>query len=251
MAEQSSNKNLTAIVTGGSRGIGKACAIALARDGYDIVLTYNSRSEEAEEVVKEIQKLGVNAKACRLNVGDGEAIKAFFDNEIKDKVELHVLVNNAGVTKDGLILRMKDEDFDSVVQVNLRGSFICMREAAKILSKRKTGRIINLSSVVGQSGNAGQANYAATKAGVIGITKSLAQELGSRNITVNAIAPGFIESDMTAKLPDEVKAEYLKKIPLGRFGTVQEIAECAAFLASDKASYITGQILAVNGGIYL
>ncbi len=246
MTEQRS----TAVVTGGSRGIGKACAFALARDGFDIILTYNSKAEEAAEVVKELEEFGVQAKACQLNVGDGEAIKEFFQSEIKDKVDFHVLVNNAGITKDGLILRMKDDDFDSVVQVNLRGSFMCMREASKLMSKRKQGRIINLSSVVGQSGNAGQVNYAATKAGVIGMTKSLAQELGSRNITVNAVAPGFIETDMTQVLSDEVKAEYAKKIPLGRLGTAVEVAEAVAFLASDKANYITGQVLAVNGGMY-
>lgn len=240
----------TALITGGSRGIGKACAYVLAREGYDIVLTYNSKHEEAQAVVKELEDFGVNAKAYQLNVADGEAITRFFQEEIKGKIDLHILVNNAGITKDGLILRMKDEDFDSVVQVNLRGSFLCMREAAKILAKRKKGRIINLSSVVGQSGNAGQVNYAATKAGVIGMTKSLAQELGSRNITVNAVAPGFIETDMTDALSDEVKSEYAKKIPLGRLGTAFEVAEAVAFLASDKANYITGQILAVNGGMY-
>ncbi len=250
MSEQTNQLRPAALVTGGSRGIGKACAYALARDGFDLVITYNSKKEEALEVVRELEEFGISAKACQLNVGDGEAITQFFQNEIKDKVDLHVLVNNAGITKDGLILRMKNEDFDDVVQVNLRGAFLCMREAAKIMSKRKQGRIINLSSVVGQSGNAGQVNYSATKAGVIGMTKSLAQELGSRSITVNAVAPGFIETDMTHVLSDDVKAEYAKKIPLGRLGSAVEVAECVAFLASDKASYVTGQILAVNGGMY-
>ncbi len=244
------DKNRTALVTGGSRGIGKACAYALARDGFDVVLTYNSKKEEADQVVAELQDFGVNAYAYQLNVGDSAAIATFFQENIKDKVDLHVLVNNAGITKDGFILRMKDEDFEDVIRVNLRGSFLCMREASKIMSKRKTGRIINLTSVVGQSGNAGQSNYAASKAGVIGATKSLAQELGSRNITVNAVAPGFIETDMTDVLSEEVKQVYIQKIPLARLGNVVEVAEAVAFLASDKASYITGQILAVNGGMY-
>lgn len=240
----------TALITGGSRGIGKACAYALARDGYDIIITYNSKEEEAQACLQELKEFGVEASAFQLNVGKGEDIKEFFDRQIKNKVNLHVLVNNAGITKDGLILRMKDEDFDSVTEVNLRGVFICMREASKILSKRKSGRIISMSSIVGQSGNPGQINYVATKAAVIGMTKSLAQELGSRNVTVNAVAPGFIDSDMTAKLSQQIKDEYLKRIPLARFGTVKEVAECVAFLASDKASYITGQVLAVNGGLY-
>ncbi len=250
MTEQGLSQGLTALVTGGSRGIGKACAFALARDGYDIILTYNSKVDEANVVVKELEEFGINATAYQLNVGEDGAIVKFFQENIKDKVDLHVLVNNAGITRDGLILRMKEADFDDVIQVNLRGAFLCMREASKLMSKRKAGRIINLSSVVGQSGNAGQVNYSASKAGVIGMTKSLAQELGSRNITVNAVAPGFIETDMTGILSDEVKAEYAKKIPLGRLGTALEVAESVAFLASDKASYITGQILAVNGGMY-
>ncbi len=243
-------QNRTALVTGGSRGIGKACAFALARDGFDVVLTYNSKKEEADQVVTELKEFGVHATAYQLNVGDSAAIATFFQENIKDKVDLHVLVNNAGITKDGFILRMKDEDFEDVIRVNLRGSFLCMREASKIMSKRKAGRIINLTSVVGQSGNAGQSNYAASKAGVIGATKSLAQELGSRNITVNAVAPGFIETDMTDVLSEEVKAAYIQKIPLARLGNSVEVAEAVAFLASDKASYITGQILAVNGGMY-
>ncbi len=245
-----SEQNKTAIITGGSRGIGKACAFALARDGYDVVITYNSKKEEAMQIVSELEEFGVKAQAFQLNIGDNEQVNNFFKEEVKGKMDLHVLVNNAGITKDGLVLRMKDDDFTSVVDVNLAGTFFCMREAAKIMSKRKAGRIINLSSVVGQMGNAGQVNYAASKAGVIGMTKSLAKELGSRNITVNAVAPGFIETDMTEILSDEVKADYAGKIPLGRLGTVVEVAEAVSFLASDKASYITGQILAVNGGMY-
>ncbi len=161
-----------------------------------------------------------------------------------------MLVNNAGITKDGLMLRMKDEDFDRVLGINLRGAFLCLREAAKIMSKQRYGRIINISSVVGQMGNAGQVNYSAAKAGLIGMTKSAAKELASRSITVNAVAPGFIETDMTAALSDEARDAYAKAIPLGRLGSAQDVADAVAFLASDKASYITGQILAVNGGLY-
>ena len=174
----------------------------------------------------------------------------FFAAEIKDKVDLAVLVNNAGITKDGFLVRMKDEDFDKVLAVNLRGAFVCTREAAKIMSKNRKGRIINISSVVGQMGNAGQINYASAKAGLLGLTKSCAKELASRQITVNAVAPGFIETDMTAALNDDVRASYVESIPLKRMGVAQDVAEAAAFLASDKAGYITGQVLAVNGGMY-
>lgn len=190
------------------------------------------------------------ARAFRLDVGDSESVAAFFRDEVRERVELAVLVNNAGITKDGLMLRMKDEDFDRVLGINLRGAFLCLREAAKIMSKQRYGRIINISSVVGQMGNAGQVNYSAAKAGLIGMTKSAAKELASRSITVNAVAPGFIETDMTAALSDEARDAYAKAIPLGRLGSAQDVADAVAFLASDKASYITGQILAVNGGLY-
>ena len=183
-------------------------------------------------------------------MGDSAAVADFFAAEIKDKVDLAVLVNNAGITKDGFLVRMKDEDFDKVLAVNLRGAFVCTREAAKIMSKRRKGRIINISSVVGQMGNAGQINYASAKAGLLGLTKSCAKELASRQITVNAVAPGFIETDMTAALNDDVRASYVESIPLKRMGVAQDVAEAAAFLASDKAGYITGQVLAVNGGMY-
>ncbi len=240
----------TALVTGASRGIGKAIALTLAKEGFHVILTYASKDDEALEVVSEIEKIGGTAKAYRLNIGDTEAIAAFFKEEIKDKVRLDVLVNNAGITKDGLIMRMKDDDFDNVINVNLRGSFICLREAFKLMSKQRYGRIVNIVSVVGQMGNAGQANYAAAKAGLIGITKSAAKEFGSRSITVNAVAPGFIETDMTAVLPEEVKTQYASQIPLGTFGSAQNVADAVAFLASEKASYITGQVLPVNGGLY-
>lgn len=240
----------TALVTGGSRGIGRAVALTLARDGYQVILTYVSRPEEADKTVAEIEAVGGRALALPLNVGDGEAVAAFFAEHIKGKVDLAVLVNNAGITKDGFLVRMKDDDFDRVITINLRGAFICTREAAKIMTKARRGRIVNISSVVGQMGNAGQANYSAAKAGLLGLTKSCAKELAARQITVNAVAPGFIETDMTAALSDDVRASYEAAIPLKRMGTAQEIADAVAFLASDKAAYITGQVLAVNGGMY-
>ena len=240
----------TAVVTGGSRGIGRAIALALARDGYQVMLTYVSRPEQAEGVVGEIEALGGRARAFALNVGDAQAITAFFKDEVKDKVQLACLVNNAGITKDGFLVRMKDEDFDAVVGVNLRGAFVCSREAAKIMSKGRQGCIVNISSVVGQMGNAGQANYSASKAGIIGLTMSNAKELAARGIRVNCVAPGFIETEMTAVLSDEQKAAYTGAIPLKRLGTAEDVAHAVAFLASPKAAYITGQVLAVNGGMY-
>ena len=240
----------TALVTGASRGIGKAIAEFLAGKGYQVYLTYASKKAEAENVVAGIEKAGGKARAFQLNVADSSAVGSFFNEEIKDKVRLDVLVNNAGITKDGFLIRMKDEDFDSVTEVNLKGSFICMREAAKVMSKQRSGRIVNITSVVGQSGNAGQVNYSASKAGLIGMTKSAAKELAGRGITVNAVAPGFIETDMTEALPADIRSAYLQSIPLKRFGSVRDVAEAVAFLASDSAAYITGQILAVNGGLY-
>ncbi len=197
-----------------------------------------------------INAAGGSARAFRLDVSDAAAVAAFFQEEIREKVALDVLVNNAGITKDGLILRMKDEDFDRVLDVNLSGAFTCLREAAKLMTKQRRGRIVNITSVVGQMGNAGQINYSAAKAGLIGMTKSAAKELAGRNVTVNAVAPGFIETDMTAKLTDEIRAAYIEAIPLRRLGLPQDIADAVAFLASDKAGYITGQVIAVNGGMY-
>lgn len=240
----------TALVTGASRGIGKGIAEELARRGYMVYLTYVSRPEEAEKVAAGIESSGGRARAFRLDVGDPAAVTAFFQNEIKDKVDLEVLVNNAGITKDGLMVRMKDEDWDAVLNVNLRGAFACTREAAKLMTRRRHGRIINIASVSGQMGNAGQLNYSSAKAGLIGLTKAAARELAARNITVNAVAPGFIETDMTANLPEDVQNAYLGQIPLKRFGAVDDIAASVAFLASDRAGYITGQVLAVNGGLY-
>lgn len=240
----------TALVTGGSRGIGKSIAKTLARDGFQVYLTYVSKADEAALVVSEIEAAGGRAKAFALNVGDSASVEEFFKSEIKDKVFLSVLVNNAGVTKDGLILRMKDEDWDKVLGINLRGPFICLREASKIMTKQRSGRVVNIVSVVGQMGNAAQANYSAAKAGLIGLTKASAKELAARNITVNAVAPGFIQTDMTDALSEEIRELYMNQIPLRRFGQAEDVAEAVSFLASDKAAYITGQVLAVNGGMY-
>ncbi len=240
----------TALVTGGSRGIGKCIAETLATEGYEVFLTYVSKPDEAKAVAESICQKGGKAQAFCLNVSDAEAVADFFATHIKGKVDLHLLVNNAGITKDGFLIRMKDDDFDSVLHTNLRGAFVCLREAAKIMSKQRFGRIVNISSVVGQMGNAGQINYAAAKAGMHGMTMSAAKELAGRNITVNAVAPGFIETDMTAQLPDDIRKAYEEAIPLKRMGSVEDVANAVAFLASEKAGYITGQILAVNGGMY-
>ncbi|PTN36879.1 3-oxoacyl-[acyl-carrier-protein] reductase [Desulfonatronum sp. SC1] len=241
----------TALVTGASRGIGRAAALRLAQDGYQVYLTYVSKPELAEAVQAAIESRGGKAKAFRLDVGDAQAVSAFFQEHVKDKVRLEVLVNNAGMTKDNLIIRMKPADWEAVLRVNLTGSFVCLQEAAKLMIRQRYGRIINISSVVGQMGNAGQANYAASKAGLIGLTKSAAQELASRGITVNAVAPGFIDTDMTSGLSEEIQNVYMERIPMRRFGQAEEIADSVAFLASESAGYITGQVIGVTGGMYM
>ncbi|MDR3639710.1 MAG: 3-oxoacyl-[acyl-carrier-protein] reductase [Humidesulfovibrio sp.] len=240
-----------ALVTGGSRGIGRACAERLAKDGFEVYVTYVSKPEEAQKTVDSITEAGGEAKAFCLDASNRQAVSAFFTDEIKDKVSLEVLVNNAGITKDGLLIRMKDDDWDRVLQVNLTGAFACLREAAKIMVKQRSGRIINISSVVGQMGNAGQANYVAAKAGLIGLTKSAARELAGRNITVNAVTPGFIQTDMTSVLPEAIVSKMLENIPLGRLGTPDDIANAVSFLAGPGAGYVTGQVLSVNGGMYM
>jgi 3-oxoacyl-[acyl-carrier protein] reductase len=241
---------LTALVTGGSRGIGAAVAKQLAKDGYAVIFTYVSKPDEANAVAAQILAQGGEAQAVRLDISDRAAVPAFFKEHIEGKTELEVLVNNAGITKDGLIVRMKDEDWDRVIGVNLTGAFTCLREAAKIMMKRRSGRIINMVSVVGQMGNAGQANYVAAKAGLIGLTKAASVELAPRGVTVNAVAPGFIETDMTAVLPEAAKAAFMDQIPLKRGGTAEDVASAVSYLASPGAAYVTGQVLAVNGGLY-
>ncbi|WP_456325046.1 3-oxoacyl-[acyl-carrier-protein] reductase [Desulfonauticus submarinus] len=241
----------TAIITGASRGIGKSIALKLAEQGFQIFFTYVSKPNLAQEVVEEIKQKGVEAKAFCLNSSNWEEVTNFFKEQVKGKIKLEVLVNNAGITKDALIVRLKKEQWEDVLRVNLTGAFIFLQQAAKIMMKERYGRIINITSVVGQCGNIGQANYAAAKAGLIGLTKTAALELAPRNITVNAIAPGFIATDMTEKLPEEIKKSYQEKIPLHKFGSSEDIAELVAFLVSKKAGYITGQIIGVNGGMYL
>jgi len=240
-----------ALVTGGSRGIGAACAKRLAADGFAVFLTYVSKPDAARAVCEAIAVAGGTARAFALDTADREAVAAFFGNEIKDKGVLQVLVNNAGITRDGLIMRMKDEDWDTVIGVNLSGAFACVREAAKVMAKQRSGRIINITSVVGLSGNAGQANYASAKAGLIGLTKAAALELASRGVTVNAVAPGFIETDMTASLPEKVREELMSRIPLKRLGQAEDVAAAVSYLASEAAAYVTGQVLSVNGGMYM
>jgi len=241
----------TALVTGGSRGIGRAVAERLARDNYLVYLTYVSKPDLAEEVCSEINNKGGRARAFLLDIGDWEQVQIFFANNIKDRVRLEVLVNNAGLTRDGLLVRMKKEHWEDVLRVNLSGTFCCLQQAAKIMMRQKYGRIVNLSSVTAQAGNAGQTNYTAAKAGIIGLTKSAAQELALRNITVNAIAPGFIDTDMTASLPEDVRGQYLQKIPGKKFGSSADIAAAVSFLASPESGYITGQVLGINGGLYM
>lgn len=238
-----------ALVTGASRGIGKAIACKLAREGAKVIINYNGSKEKAEAVKSEIEAAGGQAEVYQCDVSDYTACETFIQTVIKEEGSLDILVNNAGITKDGLLMKMSEEDFDKVLDTNLKGAFNTIRFASRQMLKQKSGRIINMSSVVGVSGNAGQANYAASKAGVIGLTKAAARELASRGITVNAIAPGFIETDMTDVLSDKVKEASEAQIPLGHFGKPEDVAAAAAFLASEEAGYITGQVLHVDGGM--
>ena len=244
-------ENKTALVTGGSRGIGSATAGALAGHGFHVVLTYVSRPEAAQAVVDDILAAGGSARAVAMDTGDNDSIAACFSSVIEQEGRLDVLVNNAGMTWDGLLVRMKPEQWEKVIDVNLSGAFFCLQQAAKIMMKQRSGRIVNVTSVVAQSGNAGQANYVASKAGMIGLTKSAALELAPRNVTVNAVAPGFIETDMTAGLNDRLREEFLNRIPLRAFGKAEDIAAAVLFFCSDAAGYITGQVLGVNGGLYM
>ena len=240
-----------ALVTGASRGIGKAIACKLAREGAKVIINYNGSKEKAEAVKSEIEAAGGQAEVYQCDVSDYTACETFIQTVIKEEGSLDILVNNAGITKDGLLMKMSEEDFDKVLDPNLKGAFNTIRFASRQMLRQKGGRIINMSSVVGVSGNAGQANYAASKAGVIGLTKAAARELASRGITVNAIAPGFIETDMTDVLSDKVKEASEAQIPLGHFGKPEDVAAAAAFLASEEARYITGQVLHVDGGMVM
>lgn len=244
-------KDKVAIVTGGTRGIGRAIALKLADQGANIVINYRNSDKEAEELKSILEGKGVKVLTVKCDISNFEDSKNLMDKckEVFGKID--ILVNNAGITKDTLIMRMKEEDFDDVIDVNLKGTFNCAKHASAIMLKQRFGKIINMTSVVGIAGNAGQVNYAASKAGVIGLTKSLAKELGSRGITVNAVAPGFINTDMTASLSEKVKEEASKNIPLKRLGDPEDVANLVGFLASDAANYITGQVINVDGGMVM
>ena len=244
-------KGKCAIVTGAAKGIGKAIALKLASLGANIVLNYRSSEKEAAEVANEIKELGVEVLTVKADISKLDEVEELVKAAKEKFGSVDIMVNNAGITKDTLILRMKEEDFDSVIDVNLKGVFNCMKAITPVMVRQKQGKIISISSVVGIAGNAGQVNYSASKAGIIGMTKSLAKELGSRGVNVNAVAPGFIETDMTNTLGDKVKEEAEKNIPLKRFGKAEDVAECVAFLASGASDYIAGQVIQVDGGMLM
>lgn len=243
-------KGQVALVTGASRGIGQAISLKLAAEGIYVIATATSEAG-AEATVAAIVAQGGAAQAVKLDVTNSSDVEALFKKIMSEQGRLDILVNNAGITKDGLMMRMKDGDWDSVLDTNLKGSFICLREASKIMTKARYGRVVNISSVVGEMGNPGQVNYSASKAGLFGLTKSAARELAKRNITVNAVAPGFIETDMTAVLPEKGREALLQNIPMERLGSVDDVAYAVRFLVSPQAGYITGQVLSVNGGMYM
>ena len=239
------------LVTGGSRGIGRAVALACAREGANVIINYAGNAKAAQEVVEKITDMGRRALAVQADVSKSEDVERLVQEALDDFGRIDALVNNAGITRDNLIMRMKEEDWDAVLATNLKGVFLCTKAVTKGMMKQRSGRVINMTSVVGVMGNAGQANYAAAKAGVIGLTKATAKELASRGITVNAIAPGFINSEMTEVLSENVKEAMVKVIPLGKMGEAEDVAEATVFLASDSARYITGQVLHVDGGMVM
>ncbi len=240
-----------ALVTGGSRGIGRAVAVRLAAEGASVAVNYNAGEAEAEAVAEEVRSLGAEAAVLQASVADAAQAEGLVTAAIHALGGLDILVNNAGITRDNLLMRLSEEDWDAVLDTNLKGAFLCTRAAVRPMLRQRSGRIINMSSVVAITGNAGQANYTAAKAGLIGFTKTVAREVASRGITVNALAPGFIETRMVAAIPAELQAKVLERIPLGSFGSPEDVAACAAFLASDDARYVTGQVLGVDGGLGL
>ena len=244
-------KNKNAVVTGATRGIGREIAFTLAENGANVAINYRTLNEDVERLIEELKSYGTNIVAVKCDISDEEEVKNFIAESKKQLGSIDILINNAGITKDGLLMRMKEKDFSDVLDVNLKGTFITTREAASIMMKQRHGKIINISSGGGVIGNAGQCNYAASKAGVIGFSKSVARELASRNITVNVVAPGFINTDMTGVLPEKVKESMLQGIPLKRIGEPKDIANAVLFLASDLSNYITGQVINVDGGMVM
>jgi len=241
----------TAVVTGASRGIGRAIALELAKNGANVIVNYSGSEAKAEEVVGEIQELGVKAVKVQANVSEEESVKQLMKQAVKEFGSIDILVNNAGITKDNLLMRMKEDEFDQVIQTNLKGTFLCTKAVTRQMMKQKSGRIINVASIVGVSGNPGQANYVAAKAGVIGLTKTTAKELASRNVLVNAVAPGFISTDMTDLLSEEQQESLLQLVPLARLGKPEDVARVVRFLASEDANYITGQTIHIDGGMVM
>jgi 3-oxoacyl-[acyl-carrier protein] reductase len=243
-------KGHTAVITGGGRGIGKAIAETLARRGVNIVVV-DVNLDIARETADYLRTLGVRSIPARADVSKASDVSAIFETAAKEFEKVEILVNNAGITKDGLLMRMREEDWDAVININLKGTFLCSKEAVRLMSKQRYGRIINIASIVAFMGNPGQANYSASKAGIVGLTKTVAKEYAGRGITSNAVAPGFITTAMTDALPENVKTEMMKSIPMSRFGTVDDVANAVAFFAANESGYITGQVIHVNGGMYM